>query len=184
MSWFDQRPDDAMMGSFEAVGAEHIQTVEPAQFREAMSQLGAAVHVVTTAGSAGTAGFTATAVSSVSDQPATLLVCLNRRSQVTPILDTNRVLCVNTLRAGADTIADVFAGRTGVPMAQRFDSGTWTSLSTGAPVLTDAVVAFDCRVIEVKAVATHNVVFAGVVAVRRGKPGPALVYHERAYKQV
>ena len=24
MSWFDQRPDDAMMGSFEAVGAEHI----------------------------------------------------------------------------------------------------------------------------------------------------------------
>ena len=87
MSWFDQRPDDAMMGSFEAVGAEHIATVAPAQFREAMSQLGAAVHVVTTAGPAGPAGFTATAVCSVSDQPATLLVCLNRRSQVTPILD-------------------------------------------------------------------------------------------------
>ena len=50
-------------------------------------------------------------------------------------------------------------------------------------MLTDAVVAFDCRVIEVKAVATHNVVFAGVVAVRC-KPGPALVYHERAYKHV
>ena len=96
MSWFDQRPDDAMMGSFEAVGHEHIATVEPAQFREAMSQLGAAVHVVTTAGPAGRAGFTATAVCSVSDQPATLLVCVNRRSQATPILDTNRVLCVNT----------------------------------------------------------------------------------------
>src|SRR5215470_13054734 len=109
MSWFDQRPDDAMVGSFEAVGHEHIQTVEAGQFREAMSQLGAAVHVVTTAGPAGRAGFTATAVCSVSDQPATLLVCLNRRSQVAPIVDVNRVLCVNTLRAGADTIADVFA---------------------------------------------------------------------------
>ncbi len=184
MSWFDQRPDDAMMGSFEAYAPEHIATVDPAQFREAMSQLGAAVHVVTTAGPAGMAGFTATAVVSVSDQPATLLVCLNRRSQVSPILRENHVLCVNTLRAGADTIADVFAGRTGVPMAQRFDSATWTSLSTGAPVLTDAVVALDCRVIEIKAVATHNVVFAGVVALRLGTPGPALVYHERAYKQV
>ena len=184
MSWFDQRPDDAMMGSFEAVGAEHIATIEPAQFREAMSQLGAAVHVVTTAGPAGTAGFTATAVCSVSDQPATLLVCLNRRSQVTPILETNRALCVNTLRAGMDTVADVFAGRTRVPMAERFNTGSWSELSTGAPVLNDAVVVCDCRVIEIKSVATHNVVFAGVVAVRLGRPGPALVYHERAYKQV
>ena len=184
MSWFDQRPDDAMMGSFEAVGAEHIATVEPAQFREAMSQLGAAVHVVTTAGPAGRAGVTATAVCSVSDSPATLLVCLNRRSQIAPILDTNRVLCVNTLRAGMDSLADVFAGRTRCTMDQRFNSGTWGEASTGAPVLTDAVVACDCRVIEIKSVATHNVVFAGVVAVRLGRPGAALVYHERAYKQV
>ena len=173
-----------MMGSFEAVGHEHIQTVEPAQFREAMSQLGAAVHVVTTAGPAGRAGFTATAVCSVSDQPATLLVCLNRRSQATPILDTNRVLCVNTLRAGTDAIADVFAGRTRCTMAERFETGSWGELSTGSPVLSDAVVACDCRVIEIKSVATHHVVFAGVVAVRLGRPGPALVYHERAYKQV
>ena len=50
--------------------------------------------------------------------------------------------------------------------------------------MTDAVVAFDCRVIETKMVGTHNVVFAGVVAVRLGRPGGALVYHERAYKQV
>ena len=184
MSWIDQRPDDAMMGSFEAVGHEHIATVDQAQFREAMSRFGAAVHVVTTAGSAGTAGVTATAVVSVSDQPATLLVCLNRRSQIAPILDVNRTLCVNTLRAGADNIADVFAGRTKCPMNERFHSGAWTELVTGSPALTDAVVALDCRVIEVKSVATHNVVFAGVVAVRLGRPGPALVYHERAYKQV
>ena len=100
MSWLDQRPDDAMMGSFEAVGQEHIATVDAAQFREAMAQLGAAVHVVTTNGPAGRGGVTATAVVSVSDQPATLLVCLNRRSQIAPILGENHVLCVNTLRAG------------------------------------------------------------------------------------
>jgi flavin reductase len=123
-------------------------------------------------------------VVSVSDQPATLLVCLNRRSQIAPILDANQVLCVNTLRAGADDVADVFAGRTKCTMAERFNTGTWSELSTGAPALTDAVVALDCRVIETKMVGTHNVVFAGVVAVRLGRPGGALVYHERAYKQV
>src|SRR2546423_5670332 len=112
MSWFDQRPDDAMMGSFEAVGAEHIATVEPVQFREAMSQLGAAVHVVTTAGPAGRGGVTATAVCSVSDQPASLLVCVNRRAQIAPLVSEDRILCVNKLSAGADNVADVLAGRT------------------------------------------------------------------------
>src|SRR4051812_49673713 len=100
MSWFDQRPDDAMMGSFEAVGSEHIATVESAQFREAMSQLGAAVHVVTTAGPAGPAGFTATAVCSGSGQPATLLGWPHPRRPVTPNFGSKRVACGNTIRPG------------------------------------------------------------------------------------
>ena len=91
MSWIDQRPDDAMDGAFTAVGPDPIASIEPAAFREAMSRLGAAVHVVTTAGPAGKSGFTATAVCSVSDQSAMLLVCLNRRSNSAPLLSQNGV---------------------------------------------------------------------------------------------
>ena len=184
MSWIDQRPDDAMAGSFEAVGPEPINTVDPAIFREAMARLGAAVHVVTTAGPAGRTGFTATAVCSVSDAPPTLLVCLNRRSRGTPVLRENQVFCVNTLGAEAEAFADIFAGRTGAASGERFNLGDWTTLTTGSPVLCSAVVAFDCRTIDVKSVATHNVFFAGVEAIHIGEPGPALVYHERAYKRV
>ena len=173
-----------MAGAFEAIGPEPVVTVEAALFREAMSRLGAAVHVVTTAGPAGKTGFTATAVCSVSDQPATLLICLNRRSNSAPMLRNNGVFCVNTLRAGEENIADIFAGRTGVRAADRFASGEWTTLKTGSPVLTSAVVALDCRVIEVKAVASHDVYFAAVEAIRSGPAGPALVYHDRAYKRV
>ena len=183
MSWIDQRPDDAMAGAFEAIGPEPLKSIDPAAFRDAMSRLGAAVHVVTSAGPAGTTGFTATAVSSVSDQPATLLVCLNRRSNSAPLLSANGVFCVNTLRADEEAIADLFAGRTG-NRAERFAAGEWITLATGAPVLVTAVVAFDCRVIEIKAVASHNVIFGAVEAVRVGPPGAALVYHERAYKRV
>src|SRR5919206_2511438 len=120
MTWFDQRPDDAMDGAFTVVGPAAVRTVAPACFREAMSRLGAAVHVITTAGPGGKTGATATAVCSVSDAPPTLLVCLNRRSQTNPILQQNGVFCVNTLGAGAIEIADIFAGRTGVMGSDRF----------------------------------------------------------------
>jgi flavin reductase len=183
MSWFDQRPDDAMDGAFAAVGPEPVRTVEAGPFREAMSRLGAAVHVITTAGPGGKSGATATAVTSVSDAPPTLLVCLNRRSQTCPIVVENGVFCVNTLGAGEAEIADLFAGRKGVSGSDRFGSGNWTVLATGSPILTSAVIAFDCRIIEVRSVGSHNVFFGAVQDVRLGPAGPALVYHERAYKQ-
>jgi flavin reductase len=184
MSWIDQRPDDAMDGAFTAVAPEPIASIDPAAFRDAMSRLGAAVHVVTSAGPAGKTGFTATAVCSVSDQPATLLVCLNRRAQSAPLLAQNGVFCVNTLGAAEEKLADMFAGRSGVHLDERFNVGEWMTLKTGSPVLATAVIAFDCRTIEIKAVASHNVVFGAVEAVRLGPGGPALVYHDRIYKPV
>jgi len=171
-----------MAGAFEAIGPEPVATVPVPVFREAMSRLGAAVHVVTTAGPGGKTGVTATAVCSVSDAPPTLLVCLNRRNHSGPILRENQVFCVNTLGAECETIADVFAGRTGAMLDNRFGTGAWTTLKTGAPVLATCVVAFDCRVLEIKAVASHNVIFGAVVDIRLGPAGAALVYHERAYK--
>jgi len=184
MSWLDQRPDDAMDGAFTVVGPTPVRTVEAAAFREAMSRLGAAVHVVTTAGPGGKTGTTATAVCSVSDAPPTLLMCLSRRSQTNPVVIENGVFCVNTLGDSGAEIADIFAGRTGVQGSDRFATGDWTALATGSPVLSTAVVAFDCRILEVRAVASHNVFFGAVEAVRLGPTGPALVYHERAYKRV
>ena len=57
-------------------------------------------------------------------------------------------------------------------------------MKTGAPVLAAAVVAFDCRIVEVRAVGSHNVFFGAVETVRLGPGGPVLVYHDRAYKRV
>src|SRR5437868_14909946 len=183
MSWIDHRPDHAA-GAFEAMAAATTGSVDAATFREAMSRLGAAVHVVTTDGPAGKAGFTATAVCAISDAPPMLLVCLNRRSRATAALHANGAFCVNTLRAGEEAIADAFAGRTAQAGAERFSIGEWLPLVTGSPTLASAVVALDCRIVEVKAVATHNLFIAAVEAIRHGPDGPALVYHDRAYKRV
>src|SRR3974390_629188 len=99
MSWSEQRPDDAMAGAFEAIGPEPVVAVDPKLFREAMSRYGSAVHVVTTDGPGGKTGCTAPAIWSGSENPPTLLVSLNRKGQVSPLLAVNRVFCVNTLAA-------------------------------------------------------------------------------------
>ena len=94
------------------------------------------------------------------------------------------MFCVNTLAANEEGIANVFAGRTGLYAADRFNHGEWGILETGAPALASAIAVVDCRVIEMKSVATHDVYFGSVAAIRLGATPKALVYHARVYKEV
>ena len=62
------------------IRAEPGQRFDPARFREAMSRVAAAVHIVTTNGPAGLAGITATSVASITDDPPMMLFCINKTS--------------------------------------------------------------------------------------------------------
>ena len=154
------------------------------EFRDAMARLGAAVNIITSAGPAGRAGVTASAVCSVTDDPPTLLLCLNRSSSGHALFKANGVICVNTLPARQKELSDVFSGRDGLTGEQRFAFGTWTTLVTGAPVLEEAAVSFDCRIVDVVEKGTHSVMFAEVEAVRQGEPGRALIWYGRGYHPV
>jgi flavin reductase len=160
-----------------------VTLVNRQSYREAMARFGAAVSVVTTDGPAGRFGFTASAVCSVTDDPPTLLVCVNRRNDSHPALLANGVLCVNTLAAGQEPLSGVFGGGSAAQQA-RFDAGRWHALETGAPVLAGAVVAFDCRVVQVTEIGTHSVVFGEVVAIEHGSEHDGLVYFGRGYHRV
>ncbi|HEX5327971.1 MAG TPA: flavin reductase [Acetobacteraceae bacterium] len=153
-------------------------------YRDAMARLGAAVNVITTAGPGGRAGFTASAVCSVTDSPPTLLICANRSNDSYAALKANGVVCVNTLTAGQQEMSPVFAGLTEHSMEQRFDSGAWYSLVTGAPVLRDAAVAFDCSIDKAVEVGTHDVFFCIVEAVQFGPVHEGLIYYARGYHRI
>ena len=153
-------------------------------FRNAMARLGAAVNIVTTDGPAGRAGFTASAVCSVTDDPPTLLVCMNRGSSAARAVQGNGVLCINTLGAGHEDISNAFAGFTGLEGLDRFNHGSWDALETGAPVLLDAAVSFDCRISEAVEKGTHTVLFAEVVRVRVSEAAGGLIYYSRGYHVV
>src|SRR5271169_1391090 len=74
--------------------------VEKQPYRDAMARLGAAVNVITTDGPGGRAGFTASAVTSVTDTPPTLLVCANRANDSYPAFMKNQVLSVMPAKIG------------------------------------------------------------------------------------
>lgn len=151
------------------------------QFRDAMARLGAAVNVITSVGSSGRIGFTATAVCSVSDRPPTLLVCMNRSSSLHSALKDNGVLCVNTLADAQRDLSTVFAGMTGVWGEDRFKMANWLELTTGAPVLDGALVSFDCTIDRAIEVGTHSVFFCSVVDVSTNLDGSPLLYFGRQY---
>lgn len=156
-----------------------IMNVQRSDYRDAMARLGAAVSVVTTDGPGGQAGFTASAVCSVTDDPPTLLVCLNRSASVYPVFEANGVLCVNVLAAGQQALSNLFGGKT--PMPERFAAARWSLLVTGAPVLEGATVSFDCRVSRRTEVGSHDVLFCEAVAIRGSDKAQGLVYFDRRY---
>jgi flavin reductase len=151
-------------------------------YRDAMARLGAAVSIVTTDGPAGRAGFTASAVCSVTDDPPTLLVCMNRESSAYASVAGNKLVCVNVLSAQQERLSQLFGGK--VPAAERFAAAAWSTLETGAPVLADCAVAFDCQVADVTTVGTHDVLFCRVVALRSSGLTENLIYLGRAYHSV
>jgi flavin reductase len=158
--------------------------VEKQAYREAMARLGAAVNIITTDGPGGKRGFTASAVCSVTDDPPTLLVCLNRNSDSNAALKENLVICVNTLTAAQAHLSPVFAGMTEHAIDARFDEAAWTTLTTGCPVLEEAVVSFDCRIVQITEVGTHSVFFCEIDAIANGPVHEGLIYFGRGYHPV
>ncbi|HBZ16219.1 NADH-dependent FMN reductase RutF [Candidatus Pantoea floridensis] len=156
-----------------------LPLVERDAFRNAMACLGAAVNIITTDGPAGRAGFTASAVCSVTDTPPTLLVCLNRSASVWPIFRDNGYLCVNTLAAGHEALSTLFGGKT--PMGERFAAAEWHTLASGSPLLEGALVSFDCKVAQVVSVGTHDILFCEVQALVRNDETHGLAWFDRGY---
>lgn len=150
-----------------------------AEFRAGMALLGAAVTVIATDGPGGRAGFTASAVCSVTDAPPTLLVCLNRSASVYPAFVANEALSVNVLAPRHERLSRLFGGRSS--SEERFAEGSWETLETGAPVLADASVAFDTRIQQRLPVGSHDILICRVAAVRRHPDVGGLVYFDRKY---
>ena len=158
-----------------------LRHADSAAFRHAMRAFSSGVAIVACGEGEARAGCTATSLASLSLAPPTLIVCLARSSSTLIGLREAGAFSINLLAARHQALAHRFSGHSGVHGPRRFDRAQWVTLSTGAPVLTDAVAAFDCLVEEVIERHSHAIVLGAVVSLKEGVDEPVLARRRGDY---
>lgn len=163
-------------------GGAAVKSVNIENFKNAMRHLAGAVTIVTTGDGEQRRGLTATAVCSLSSEPPRLLTCINRGGLTYEMISHNRTLGINILSCDHKDLAMRFAGMTQIGDVDRFKEGNWAQMTTGAPILDDALIAFDCRVNVAIDVGSHAIIVADIVDIKDLKRGDPLLYAESNFK--
>ena len=156
--------------------------LDAGQFKAGMRSLAGAVNIITTAHAGHRYGMTATAVCSATAEPPTVLVCINKLATTHDAVTKAKSFCVNVLRSDDWQLSTTFSGAHSGEA--RFKSGNWTKLATGSPVLVDALVSFDCRVVKKVAHGTHTVFLGQVEQLLLGQKGKPLLYSDGQYAKL
>ena len=128
--------------------------------RTGMRRLAASVCVITALDSSGERhAMTATAVTSVSDDPASLLVCINRTTSLHDVITQGQRFAVNVLSAHQAAIS--IACASGEAGEARFSQGNWGD-ANGLPYLREAQVVFFCHTARQLTHGTHLIVVGDV----------------------
>ena len=151
-------------------------------FKKAMQELAASVNVISTEHNGVRNGLTATAVCSLSMEPASMLVCIHKDVQALEQIKNSEFFCINVLAAEQQNVSDVFAGRTGAIADQRFEqAGQWSASESGAPMLDQALANVVCELQELKEAGSHYICIGHVREVRLGAESTPLVYAQQSY---
>ena len=164
---------------------ENLVTAPPAAdaYRAAMRHFAGNVSVITVGRPGERSGLVATSAVSLSVDPPTVIVCVNRGASSWPLFERFRRFGVTALTAAPQEIADLFAGKGGAKGEDRYRLGQWSQGPTGAPLLDGAAVALDCRLEEMIDRASHSILVGRVMDVRvREDDEGALVYWRGLYR--
>jgi flavin reductase (DIM6/NTAB) family NADH-FMN oxidoreductase RutF len=153
----------------------------PDDFRGAMRNLVGAVSVITAGRGSDITGMTVTSVSSLSLDPPTLIVNVNRASSTWPVLKRYGIFGINILTSDQLDIADRFSGKNGLKGRERFAGAEWIARGAGAPLLVGATAAIDCEVEEVFERHSHAIVIGRVRDLLLSKHESALAYWHGKY---
>ncbi|GAA3804972.1 flavin reductase family protein [Streptomyces phyllanthi] len=156
-------------------------------FVRGMRRLASGVCVVTTTAADGKrCGLTATAVSSLSLHPPSLVVGVNRRSRLGEAIKDVPAFAVNILGTQHRKVAEVFAGNVaGIRGTARFDHGDWRPSAEGVPILGDAPANFICKVDDIIERTTHLLLIGAVTGVHTSdEECNLLVYFSQSFSAI
>jgi flavin reductase (DIM6/NTAB) family NADH-FMN oxidoreductase RutF len=155
--------------------------VSPNDFRSAMRHLTGGVSVVTVGKGRDINGMTVTSVSSLSVDPPTLIVSINRAASSWPLLKRYGFFGVNMLTSDQLDIAERFTGKGGLKGPDRFAGAQWTTRASGVPLLAGALAAIDCEVEDIVERHSHAIIIGRVLDLQLSARTGALAYWQGQY---
>lgn len=145
--------------------------------KEAMRRLVGGVVVITAGIGDERTGLTATSAVSLSMDPPTMLICVNKSSSSFPVIARRRHFCVNVVHADQADVAGRFAGIGAVKGTARYDGADWVTMGSGASGLVGALAVIDCEVEEIIERHSHGIILGAVKDVQgQLGDGSALLY--------
>jgi 3-hydroxy-9,10-secoandrosta-1,3,5(10)-triene-9,17-dione monooxygenase reductase component len=151
--------------------------VDALSLKEAMRRVAGGVAVITAGLDDERTGLTATSAVSLSMNPPTMLITVNRSSSSFPVIRQRRHFCVNILHADQADVAARFAGAGGVKGKHRYEGADWIRMGSGALGLVGALAVIDCEVEEIIERHSHGIILGAVRDVQGDLgDGSALVY--------
>lgn len=148
-------------------------------FRGAMREFASAVSVVTAGHESEWAGITTTSIASLSLDPPRILICINRSASVVPFLERYWHFAVSFLNSEQHDLAQRFADADAFHGIDRFRTGHWSTLTTGSPILADALAILDCKLEETIPRHSHLIVVGRVVETKIGlRQAPLIQWRE------
>ncbi len=152
--------------------------VDATGFRRACAQWATGIAVVTATDKSGFPhGMTANSFTSVSLEPPMILICVDYRAAILPLLETGASLAVNVLAENQAEISSRFASR----VEDRFENLDWTMSLANNPVLAGTLAVFEGSVAQAVPAGDHQIIVAQVdrAEYREGRP---LIYFESGYQ--
>lgn len=150
-------------------------------FRAAMRQLAGGVSVITAGQGAEITGMTVTSVSSLSTDPPSLIVSVNRSSSSWQVLKRHPLFGVNFLNGDQVDVAERFTGKDGLKGAERFTGAVWAMRPSGVRLLAGALAALECEAEDVIERHSHAIIIGRVLHVRLSQHSAALAYWQGGY---
>jgi flavin reductase len=151
-------------------------------FRQSMRRFATSVSVISCASEGVRYGITATAVTSLCAEPASVLVCINSGTSVAPPLLRQGEFCLNLLKRHHVDVSRMFGGK--AKGEERFRYGTWKLGENGVPYLVDAQANLFCKVDGVMAYGTHMIVIGKVESGQFAPEINPLLYQDGDYASV
>lgn len=159
---------------------DHITSEE---LRAAMRHWATGVALVTVGDREYAHGMTVNSLTSISLEPALILISLERSSRTHRMVLEQSRFAVAILRTDQKDLSDIFAGRKGDD-EDRFEGVATELTASGIPVPTGTLAVLDCAVERTIDASTHTVFIAQVEDIQISDGGPPLLYFNRDYRKL